>query len=401
MKGLILSILFVLPLFGFTQWNLTFVNDKPIYAIEAVNPDTAYVVGYNCAIRTLDGGNNWSGINYNCDDVFFKDVDFPTSEVGYIISSQSIILKTENYGNSWEQVLQDTMAQFIELEFLSPDTGWIIGNYGGDIILRTYDGGVSWNYYYPESIMLNDINMINSNVGYITHMMGILKTTDGGDSWYEISGDFFSRANCCSFINTDTGYVGVDGLFRTENGGDDWTYIPTQTLVAQLGRSQLQFINIDTGYYAGYDVMASDGILGTTTNGGVEWKETRGEYYDIDMCNNNVGYCIKSSGEIYKTTSGGILVGNNELQKEQYVTIKPNPFINELYITVDKRQMNNISPIVFEMYDIFGNKVYTMNIENNYSVIQNLSNLNDGIYLYLITNGNTILDSGKLLKKDE
>ncbi len=383
MKKLILIVLFALPLVGFSQWNLCFEYDKPIYALDALNPDTVYIVGKHCAIRTLDGGNTWFDINYDCESLFFEDVEFPTQETGYIIGRPSTILKTENYGNSWEIVYQisDSSERYVELEFISQDTGWIIGqkNGIGDIIMRTYDGGMSWNYQYPQdplTFVLNDINMVNHEIGYITHGFGMLKTIDGGDTWIEINQNT-GGSNCCSFLNPDFGYIGSGGgVARTENGGQDWTFILSQTLVGLLGRSQLQFINADTGYYAGHDALASVGVIARTTNGGYEWEETRGKYYDIDMYDSDTGYCIKYTGEVYKTTNGGILVGNNEYVSKINYQLFPNPATDNITIQAYYNKLN--------IYNQIGQRVMHL---SNYKNKIDISRLKRGLYIVeIITN---------------
>lgn len=376
-KRLIINVLFFLPLVGFSQWTLSNDIDKTLRALDVLNPDTVYVVGNHCAVRTLDGGNTWFDINYNCDSLFLYDVEFPTQKTGYIVGSPSTILKTEDFGNSWEIIYQvfDNSESYVELEFINQDTGWVIGqkNGVGDIIMRTYDGGMSWNYQYPQdplTFVLNDINMVNHEIGYITHWFGMLKTTDGGDTWIEINQNI-GGSNCCSFLNPDFGYIGMDGgVARTENGGQDWTFISSQTLVGSLGRSQLQFINADTGYYAGFDAMATVGVVARTTNGGYGWEETRGRYYDIDMYDSDTGYCIKYTGEVYKTTNGGILVGNEELVSEIKYPFFPNPTSSQIIINTDYNELN--------IYNQIGQRV--MHLTDNKNKID-ISRLTRGLYI--------------------
>lgn len=402
MKRLIFITLFTLPLCAFSQWNLIYVNEKPIIALDVVHPDIVYAVGNQCAIRTIDGGTTWTNINYNCDDIFFDDVNFPTSQIGYILGRSNIILKTEDYGNSWEQVSQDTTAHFFELDFISPDTGWIIGNYSnhGDIIMRTYDGGASWNYYYPDAFQVTHIQMINSHIGYITHWGGVLKTIDSGDSWSQLSDVYGDWIDYCSFINADTGFIVGHNLYKTENAGEDWTVIPNET-IDRYGQSQLQFMNNDTGYYVAYSALADYGKLCTTTDGGYNWMEKEGEYDNIEMYNEDVGYCIEGIGNIYKTTVGGILVEINEYGLNIIPTLFPNPFDNQLFISVAELKTSNGQPVTFEIFEITGKKVYSKNIQPLTYMIHNLGNLQPGIYIYLIKSANSILISGKLLKKSK
>ena len=399
LKSFIIVLFFIIPFYTYSQWNHIYTHDKQIYAIDVVTPDTVYVVGWHTAIRTLDGGGTWNEINYNCEIYVFRDVDFPTSQVGYIISNY-ILLKTVDFGNNWEQILQDSIAQFIELEFINPDTGWIIGNYSDNskIILRTYDGGLSWDYYYPNANTLTDIQMINDSIGYITHWDGVLKTINSGDSWTNLDSVPPGFKTCCSFISVDTGFVGSEGLWKTEVGGAEWTFLTQEHAIGFFEKSTLQFINSDTGYYVGYDGVVGAGIICTTENGGINWNKGENNYYDIEMFDSNIGYCIEWTGEIYKTTEGGIIVSTPENRVAEEINIYPVPFKNEIIINILNDIFQPGQPIVFDLYSINGNKVFSRNIKTQTEIIYNLSYLQPGIYIFSIKSENTILKSGKILK---
>ncbi len=403
MKKTLFILMLLIPIYVFPQWNIIFTSNNNFYALEAVNPDTVFVVGWYCAIKTFDGGQTWDSINYDCTNFKFSDVNFPNPQTGYIVGN-SMILKTENYGNDWQQLEQDTIAQIVEAEFISADTGWIIGksSEGLELILRTYNGGESWNYYYPDAQGFTDIQMINSNIGYITHWDGILKTIDAGNTWFPLNGGYEGSPMCCSFINPDTGFVGAQsgGLFKTENGGEDWMLLTGGGIgVGQFSRSQLQFLNSDTAYYAGYEFMPAVGGLFVTTNGGLNWNYyIGGECSDMDMANATIGYCIRTTGEIYKTINGGLPVDIFEFQVTNLPILYPNPFNDELNIDLLALPAQGDKPIRFEMFDAKGNIVYSKNVENPRITIRKLNHLNAGIYFYALKSGNTVLNSGKLLK---
>lgn len=403
-KLIIAIVIIYLPTICSAQWEHIYTYDKQIYALDAVTPDTVYVVGLRCAIKTLDGGETWNDINYNCEEFSFRDVEFPTPQLGYIIGINGIILKSSDYGNSWQEIGTDTITRFVEAEFISPDTGWIIGNYSehGEVIMRTYNGGTSWDYFYPDVFMLTDIQMLNSNIGYITHWEGILKTFDGGNSWLHLSSEFNGPPTCCSFVNPDTGFIGAAGLYKTENGGADWIFLTYQHWIGYLYRGQLQFINTDTGYYSGYDPVIGDGVLCVTKDGGYDWELlTTGKYYDIEMYDNNIGYNIKFTGEIYKTTNGG-LVNTPELReflKEQLVNIYPNPFIDKLYIDLKELPaFLTTKHVEIQVVDIVGKIVFQKSFQCTGFYSVPLGILKQGIYYYTLLTDNNIVQTGKILK---
>ncbi|MCF8229363.1 MAG: T9SS type A sorting domain-containing protein [Bacteroidales bacterium] len=387
------------------QWEHIYTNDEQIRAIDVVTPDTVYVVGLRCAIRSLDGGETWETINYNCEEYSFQDVEFVTPHVGYIVGIGGIILKSKDYGENWQKIGPDSITDYGEAEFITPDTGWIIGKSSetGRLVIRTYNGGNSWSYTYLDVSELSDIQMLNSNIGYITHFNGFLKTVDGGDSWFDPDsiGTFYGPSTCCSFINPDTGFIGASGLYKTENGGADWEYITDQYWIGYFSLGQMQFVNPDTGYYVGFDGVLGFGKLYTTIDGGQTWNGSQGNYINIDMYNKNIGYCIKWTGEVYKTTNGGLITGIPENSPQSDLGLYPNPFNDKIFLNISGIPLQDELPGLFEVFDINGRKVYSFNLAAQKNMSLNLSRLKSGTYIFSLKSGNLIVKSGKLIKVKE
>ena len=81
--------------------------------------------------------------------------------------------------------------------FIGPDTGWVAG--GGDgTILRTYDGGGTWQTVYTGSDHLRSIEFATKEVGFSGSVSGtFLRTLDGGDSWQDITDSIPSPSSIC------------------------------------------------------------------------------------------------------------------------------------------------------------------------------------------------------------
>jgi hypothetical protein len=64
---------------------------------------------------------------------------------------------------------------------MNETTGWIAGynNTGGNAIIKTTDGGKTWNSQITPTYSLTDIFFINENIGWAVGD-GIFKTTNGG-----------------------------------------------------------------------------------------------------------------------------------------------------------------------------------------------------------------------------
>lgn len=379
------------------QWDQIYNHSGFLYALDVVNPDSVFVVGYECAIFTHDGGQTWHDINYDCQSLIFNDVNFPTPGTGYIVGIDGVIIKTTDYGSSWTDISPDTITEFIEAEFISADTGWIIGAFSelGDIVKRTFDGGNTWHDLSFGFTPLYDIEMVSANVGYIVHWDGLFKTINGGNDWVLLETPFGDRPHCCSFINSDTGFVGANGLYRTFAGGNDW-----EACVEGIGwhssKSKLQFQTIDTGYYVGWEGMVGNGTLKTSSSACSHWESEDGNYYDLDMFDNQYGYCIKYTGEVFKTTNGGMLVHISELEAEDLI-IYPNPFNDFLIFRWPDQSLTSHEQLNFRLIDFQGNVIIEYGIDKDNSTI-NTDNIPSGTYMFFLEDGNHVIQSGSIIK---
>ena len=118
----------------------------------------------------------------------------------------------------------------------------------------------------------------------------------------------------------------------------------------------------------------------------------------MEIFKDTIGYSVCLTGEIYKTTNGGIPVGVSEYDREFNPKIYPNPFIDKLFIDITSLQTSTKLPVVFELFDMKAKKVYSRKIETQKDAIHNLNELKAGIYIFSLKSGNTILKSGKILK---
>jgi photosystem II stability/assembly factor-like uncharacterized protein len=109
------------------------------------------------------------------------------------------------------------------------------------LILKTSDGGNTWQKVYQSARPFETtwkVSFPTPNVGYATiqsynpdpsvKQQRIAKTTDGGNTWQEINlvEDAGAREFGIGFINENHGFVGtVNSGFETKDGGKTWTKI--------------------------------------------------------------------------------------------------------------------------------------------------------------------------------
>ena len=396
------------------QWINIYSNSNiGFIGVECINEDTVFVGGYNRTIlRTYDKGQTWQIIDLGF-EIHALDINFPDAQTGYIVGASGRIAKTTDYGDNWELMITDTNYRLEKAEFIHPDTGWVIANgwvigYNGGLILKTYNGGVSWDHYYIDDYDLFDIEMLNNLNGLIgiksnSDPYGFLKTEDGGDTW-NLSNPEFWFINTITFINENIGYcTAFQGeLHKSTNGGITWEFITDDYEIGVYTRSQLLFLTEEIGFYAGWEAMFDNGKISRTDDSGNTWTDQIiDKFWDVDMLNIDTGFAVTCNGKIFKTINGGIPVGVTEsnISQSNNVTVFPNPLTDISELKINPDLLVDHCRLSFILYDQKGRKVKQINNIKTSKIEITRGNLSPGIYFYSLIGGNRIIESDKLLIK--
>ena len=173
------------------------------------------------------------------------------------------------------------------------------------------------NYYtvispYVES-ELNDVFLVNQDVGWIVGNKGIiLQTSDGGQSWIRKSSQFNYDLLKVFFYDQNKGWIGTSNgrILITTNGGNDWTEVLISsdfTYFDAICFTSPLVGHISAGKYKAVYIMR-------TTDGGLTWTKkdslvsatTASRWYGIDFYDENLGVVVgdKKDAQRY-TTDGG------------------------------------------------------------------------------------------------
>lgn len=213
---------------------------------------------YGTLLKTTDAGNTWGTVPVNT-DAGFRAIDFPSKEVGYVAGEGGVFLKTTDVGVNWDSLNTGITQDLLEIEFLNNDTGFATGSNGfsNGIIIRTYDGGATWQTVYTSTQAIPALAVLENNVVYAaggTAPSGghefIIRSTDGGNSWQEVFTGPPGRAiRRCAFNSQIAGWFVDDAGYsiRTKNGGETWA----QTQISPNGLNSIYFADSDTGYAVG------------------------------------------------------------------------------------------------------------------------------------------------------
>lgn len=206
----------------------------------------------------------------------------------------------------WSIAYQDNAAQFYDAAFPTEYTGYVAASdTGGTVVLRTTDGGATWNKrYIPVLGFINKIVMIDSLKGYLIRggvPVKLVKTNDGFTTFTAVSLDSSFSVQALCLLNDSTGFYLNNGarLRKFINYGASFSHVIDTLTDGQ----NLQFVSPTTGY-----LDTGTGLL-KTSNAGTNW----------NFVNTNLGFnCVvfnfadslkgyfSDAGTISTTNDGGI-----------------------------------------------------------------------------------------------
>ena len=207
---------------------------------------------------TENGGEFWYNITANMDRTNIADVMFHPTDKNVILAysyspktglSKPGIFRSENKGKSWECVYPDFISSSTIDELFSYDNSGNIYAAAGKGVIKSTDGGKTWNSLlisndensdanrgYAASIdVTGDGNTIVASYSGITQdISGINMSNDGGKTWKKIyiaPDDSQFEVFSCSIDPKNpqrlvaSGYSSVSDkyyLYVSENSGENW-----------------------------------------------------------------------------------------------------------------------------------------------------------------------------------
>lgn len=367
-----------------------------------INQNTGWICGQSGMIsRTTNGGANW--ITIQNDNNNHYSLYFLNENTGWVTdNSYLVLLKTTNNGVSWTTI--NIQNQYpADIYFINENTGWVSSLYNN--VLKTTNGGLNWNVFVlPGNIPFEfrSLSFANAETGWCSgnyyniytneHFYSVIKTTDGGDSW------FFVRIEAqppdrsygeIQFLNSQTGYLNRIPPSKTTDGGQSWFNILDSSL-----HDGMYFIDVNTGWFTLGDDITK------TTNGGLNWQTQiitnsfiSHKIFFIDQITGwVVGLNNISQNKVLKTTTGGITFINpifDEIPAQYKLSQNyPNPFNPR---TVVSFSLPVAGDVLLKVYDLRGREVQTLVNERlnagKYEATFNGSMLNSGVYFYKLTAG--------------
>lgn len=369
--------------------DLEFVNDSAVYAC---TPQRLY--------RTNDYGTTWESV-YSQQSGIMQHIAFPSENTGYASINDvdhytSLLVKTMDGGVSWQTVLPET-EEIGDIFFFDELNGFVSS---GNVMLNTVDGGISWDsIVLIEDPQLYEIEFLNRDTGFVTltdyryRWVKIFRTMDGGITWVEILNDFVYPLTIEPINEQKIVVCSNSGLlYYSYDLGDTWTSSESLIEAGATFIGGFSFKNDSVGYCFG-----NNNDIFETKNGGSTWTKILvvSPFLKSIAFNESrqTGLIGCSEGCILRLSDGGNVSANSMAPQKQTIRISPNPATSELEFSVPDSFNGNYT---YSIFDTYGRCVYEKTKKQRETEKLNISHFKPGMYFLRIVSGNSMA-SGKFI----
>ena len=308
---------------SFAQTFVPLVENKPssFRGLATYGKEIVWVSGSKGTVGySTDKGKNWQWVNpVGYENIDFRDIAVINKKEALImgVGSPAIVLKTKDAGKTWAKVYEDNRSE-IFLDDLTFDgkTGYILGDpiNGAFQLLKTTDKGNSWKDVSNEFILF----------------------ADSGEAAFAASGSSMKQWKNHLYIGTGGKYASFFD-FNPKALRVDKYDCPILSGKASAGIFAIDFINPNTGIAVGGDYLSdqdnSNSIL-LTNDAGKNWfrPDTPVQGYRSDVCyiTENIVLATGTSGTDISYDGG---MNWKNISQDSFNTISKSPDSKTIYLT--------------------------------------------------------------------
>lgn len=378
-----------------------------IYQVQFTDNNTGFAlaeefgggVAESSLFKTSDGGLSW---NRTSIPYFYKGaIHFLSNDDGFFISQDNSFNYTTDGGETWldENIYTGYDFDVRDIQFFDINHGII----AGDKVIRTSDGGLTWQYATPAGTGdYYDIEYLSENIVFIAGSnnngnTALYKSTDGGLSWTSDNIGDFGYAKDLLFIGSDTAFLVCNNtILKSFDGFITWdTAVINNTGYYSL--NAVYFVQ-NIGYAIGDGEFNN---LFKSKDGGNTWNPvnsyTTSALNGIYFSNSLNGMIFGDHGVVMQTTTGGVVsIEKPDLQVNTTFTAFPNPAMDVVNISFHTSRLS--FPAKLEIYNASGSQQAEYLITNFSNFEIRSKGLKPGIYLLRMTDRAGHVETIKIIK---
>ena len=224
----------------------------------------------------------------------------------------AVTFLTQTVNADWVRQESNSLAWFRDVYFLDHKKGWIVGSDG--VMLTTEDGGTTWTYrkkFTTDTLL--QIYFENRSKGWLLcqrniyargndPMSYLLRTEDGGESWNKVEFPDAGRERMTRLLFHNDG--------RATAFGEGGVFYGLKAETAQWKKSQtgLRYLLLDGAYSNNRNgaIVGAAGTILFTDDGGLSWAkatllgdlDTRFNAVDFAL---KAGWAVGSKGRIFRS----------------------------------------------------------------------------------------------------
>jgi len=197
-----------------------------------------------------DKGKTWNPVDVPGTGFTMHAITFSDSQHGWAVGGNGLIIRTRDGGKSWELLKPPTrteaevrVSDLHAVHFANASIGYVAGNerhgnktsdevWGSVEIFCTKDGGETWRQCYKldEPYSVFQITTVSESRAFVSLGDRLMRTDNQGETWQEIKLSA-KYISSVAFAADGSGWlVGSHGVFQhSTDGGNTWQQPPSLT----------------------------------------------------------------------------------------------------------------------------------------------------------------------------